>query len=282
MNRTPVQTLRAFTLVELLVVIGIIAVLISILLPSLSKARQAAIKVQCASNMRQMGMGVALYANDNQGSMPYQTGDVWWFGDPNRYNSSDPATFKDYHSVMGYLIQMGIINEKNAACPLAEYAPGWWDGGVTWYNTNYVFSGMAIYDMKYQIRKLSRIPNSSEFILAQEANFKYPKTTLVPWKNWWGDIVYTNWQTPSTDPGTNGAWMEYSSIHGYGGGMVGGNLLFCDGHVEFRSINDVRARDFGFRDPRAGEWYNGWTNDNWKAFVNTGGWTGPWYPTPLE
>ena len=60
-----------FTLVELLVVIGIIAVLIALLLPALNRARQQAKAVQCQSNLRSIGQGLLIYAGMNKGALPY-------------------------------------------------------------------------------------------------------------------------------------------------------------------------------------------------------------------
>ena len=62
---------KAFTLVELLVVIGIIAVLISVLMPALQKARSNAIRVKCLSNIRQLTVVNQMYLNDNRSWLPF-------------------------------------------------------------------------------------------------------------------------------------------------------------------------------------------------------------------
>src|SRR4051794_36065052 len=64
-NRT-----RGFTLVELLVVIGIIAVLISVLLPALAKARESANTIKCAANLRAIGQGINVYVAENKQTFP--------------------------------------------------------------------------------------------------------------------------------------------------------------------------------------------------------------------
>jgi prepilin-type N-terminal cleavage/methylation domain-containing protein/prepilin-type processing-associated H-X9-DG protein len=101
---------RGFTLVELLVVIGIIALLISILLPALSKARRSAITVKCASALRQVGMGYQLYSNDQKGFWPVAkyTPDTTYDIDGFQFTSAAPAYW--FNFVAKYVNQANLGN----------------------------------------------------------------------------------------------------------------------------------------------------------------------------
>jgi prepilin-type N-terminal cleavage/methylation domain-containing protein/prepilin-type processing-associated H-X9-DG protein len=140
---------NGFTLVELLVVIGIIALLIAILLPALSKARDAGYRVSCGSNLHQIGLSMLIYAQDNKGAFPrtvwYQdfngtSAPVWQgimafsdpaaldpFGNasfvPNGYDSSTPGNTtarpgpNDITSSLFLLIRTEKMNPATFVCP---------------------------------------------------------------------------------------------------------------------------------------------------------------------
>ena len=138
---------RGFTLVELLVVIGIIALLISILLPAMTKARKQALIVTELSNMRQVGLAVSMYANDNKGRVPVAGVYPSWHegirGQLYGFVWNDPT--QKYVKGGPIYLQSSIIDPDRGApssrswgCPLTSGSPDnfrysgswWWNAGI--------------------------------------------------------------------------------------------------------------------------------------------------------
>jgi prepilin-type N-terminal cleavage/methylation domain-containing protein/prepilin-type processing-associated H-X9-DG protein len=223
---------RAFTLVELLVVIGIIVVLAGLLLPSLATARDSAKATTCLGNIRQISLAFTTYAMDNQGYTPYQSNqDVDDFANPAVYHNGN---INDV-SCLGLLIRYVGGTTAIYVCPVATDTT--WTSGqeqTVFSDTNYMANQVTLG------RPLTRIRNAAEVAFLQEDRFRWQAAWLRPCQN--GGVANTSSATYCAwcfDNGTQ--WgQEYSYLH-----RRGGNLAFVDGHAEWRAASEIHPSTFG-------------------------------------
>jgi len=116
------RTHRAFTLIELLVVIAIVAIVASVILPALARSKDSARRIQCVSNIRQLGLATLMYWDDNAGqTFAYRGaytngGDIFWFGWLERGSEGDRAFDPTQGALYRYLEIRGL-----AICPSLNY-----------------------------------------------------------------------------------------------------------------------------------------------------------------
>lgn len=224
------QYIHAFTLVELLVVIGSVAILIAMLLPALNKAREAANIVTCASNVRQIGLAAQMYANDYNDVIPNFgitnpiTGAwTWWPGLLEPYVSGKPVNTNDATTP-------GI--SRVFLCPTDQLSVGYYNGPRPWatsYGINYaLYTGQGYLSYQKYGVKLSRMHDVSGIMYVTEHRKRFPT----------GPALYAvEEQYPVVREWTTGP--DFGLLGSYHGKRV--NVLYLDWHVAPYVAKDLAA-----------------------------------------
>lgn len=268
------KTHRAFTLVELLVVIGIIAVLIGILLPALSKARQQAFSLKCMSNLRQLGIAFAGYENAYKGKIPYPTTTLAVNGvsDPGQgtlwYNAVD-AFLRPYGTDGKTGVAQYRTYDKWKHCPIYETFGGQALTASGGQDTLVGFS--KTYKMNSHIRtKITNPDGSTTAVQAKINMIKRPTDTVLMGDGVSIDLIGEiagQWDNGQFSMEVNDPTQANPAMRHLGGA----NILFVDGHAancNFKTITRrVSSDPGGNQNPQNGNVVKTWQSE----YLNSSG-----------